>query len=312
MSTEKGTYRLVTRSDMDGLVCAILLKKMAMIDTIEFAHPKDVQDGKIELTDNDITTNLPYVESVHLAFDHHASEIIRVGEKRANYIIDPDAPSAARVVYDHFGGKETFSDISDEMMTAVDKADSAQYSLDDVLNPTGWELLSFLMDPRTGLGRYKDFRVSNYTLMMDLIDYCVDHSIDDILNLPDVKERVDLYFEHQEMSRDQLKASSTQHSNLVVVDFRDDSMILAGNRFVIYALYPGCDLSMHILWGREKQNTVFAVGKSIINRTSNIDIGKLMLEHGGGGHQAAGSCQIDNDKAAQVRQELIERLTAGG
>ena len=312
MSTENGMYRLVTRSDMDGLVCAILLKKIAMIDTIEFAHPKDVQDGKIELTDNDITTNLPYVESVHLAFDHHASETIRVGEKRANYIINPDAPSAARVVYNHFGGKKTFSDISDEMMTAVDKADSAQYSLDDVLNPTGWELLSFLMDPRTGLGRYKDFRVSNYTLIMDLIDYCVDHSIDDILNLPDVKERVDLYFEHQEMSKDQLKASSTQHSNLVVVDFRDDSMILAGNRFVVYALYPDCDLSMHILWGREKQNTVFAVGKSIINRTSNIDIGKLMLEHGSGGHRAAGSGQIDNDKAEQVRQELIERLTAGG
>jgi len=184
-------YRLVTRSDMDGLVCGVLLKSLALIDEITFVHPKDVQDGKVDITGRDITTNLPYVETAHLAFDHHFSETLRVEDKNPNHIIDASAPSAARVVYRYFGGREKFPTISEEMMAAVDKADSAQYTRDDVLHPAGWELLSFLMDARTGLGRFREFTVSNYTLMMDLIDYCKDHDIDEILTLPDVKEQLD-------------------------------------------------------------------------------------------------------------------------
>src|SRR6478736_593295 len=125
------TYRLVTRSDFDGLVCALLLKELDMVDDILFVHPKDVQDGKVEITGRDVTTNLPYDERAHLVFDHHHSETVRIGNQvqRANHVIDPRAPSAARVVYDYFGGKERFPTVSDELMAAVDQADSAQYSL---------------------------------------------------------------------------------------------------------------------------------------------------------------------------------------
>ena len=303
-------YRLVTRSDMDGLVCAVLLKELGMLDTIRFVHPKDVQDGKIELTADDITTNLPYSENVYLSFDHHFSETLRVAGAKPNQVIDPDAPSAARVVYGHFGGKAAFPNVPEEMMLAVDKADSAQFSLQEVLHPTGWVLLNFLMDPRTGLGRFRKFRISNYDLMMNLIDYCRDHPIEQILELPDVKERVDLYFEMEPQFKAQLQRCAEVHNNLVVLDLRREETIYAGNRFVIYALYPDCNLSMHVLWGVQKQNTAFAVGKSIFKRTAKINIGKTLLAYGGGGHAAAGTCQIDNDKADKIKEELIQKFSA--
>jgi len=305
-------FRLVTRSDFDGLVCAVLLKELEMIDEIKFVHPKDMQDGTILISDGDITTNLPYVPGVHLAFDHHESETIRLDEEPDNHIIDPNAPSAARVVYDHYGGKEKFPRVSDEMMDAVDKSDSAQFTEDEIINPDGWVLLNYLMDSRTGLGRFREFRVSNYQLMMELIDYCRDHTVAEILNLPDVRERVELYRDHEERFKDQIKRCATVHGNLVVLDLRNEETIFAGNRFMIYALYPDCNVSIHVMWGLNQLNTVFATGGSITNRTSKTNIGELMLEYGGGGHANAGTCQVENDDAERVLGELVARITADG
>ena len=304
-------FRLVTRSDFDGLVCAVLLKHLDMIDDIKFVHPKDMQDGKIDISGSDITTNLPYVNGVHLAFDHHLSETLR-NEKQDNHIIDPDAPSAARVVWRHYGGHEAFPESWDEMMEAVDKGDAAQFNREEVLNPTGWVLLNFLMDARTGLGRFREFRISNYNLMMDLIDYCKNHGIDEILALPDVKERVDLYFEQEVKFKEQIERCSTVHNNLVVLDLRNEEDIWAGNRFMIYALYPQCNISIHVLWGLKKQNTVFATGKSIFDRGSKTNVGELMLNYGGGGHQAAGTCQVGNDQAEETLNALIEQINQDG
>lgn len=304
-------YRLVTRSDFDGLVCAVLLKKLDLIDEIKFVHPKDMQDGKIPISDRDISTNLPYVEGVHLAFDHHSSETLRVG-KRDNHVIDPEAASAARVVYRHYGGAERFPDIPEDMMAAVDKADSAQFSRDEILSPTGWVLLNYLMDARTGLGRFRNFRISNYDLMMMLIDACLNHSVDEILAMPDVKERVDLYFEHEARFKEQIGRCSTVHRKLVVLDLRKEETIYAGNRFMIYALYPQCNISIHVMWGLKQQNTVFATGKSILDRSSRTNVGELMLEQGGGGHDAAGTCQVENDRAEAVLTELITSINADG
>ncbi|MGD9860427.1 exopolyphosphatase [Marinobacterium iners] len=309
MSAEK--FRLVTRSDFDGLVCAVLLKHLDLIDDIKFVHPKDMQDGKVDITDRDITTNLPYVKGVNLAFDHHLSETIR-NEKVDNHIIDPDAPSAARVVWKYYGGHDAFPVEWDEMMDAVDKGDSAQFTQDEVLNAEGWVLLNFLMDARTGLGRFREFRISNYALMMDLIDYCKNHSIEEILDLPDVKERVELYFEQEAKFKEQIQRCATVHDNLVVLDLRHEEQIWAGNRFMIYALYPQCNISIHVLWGLKQQNTVFATGKSIFDRSSNTNVGELMLQYGGGGHHAAGTCQVENDRAESVLNELVTRINADG
>jgi nanoRNase/pAp phosphatase (c-di-AMP/oligoRNAs hydrolase) len=305
-------YRLVTRSDFDGLVCAALLKQLGMLDDILFVHPKDMQDGKVELTDRDITTNLPYVPGVHLAFDHHDSELERLDETAENHVISAQAKSAARVVYDHFGGADRFPGVSAELMDAVDKADAADFSEDEILDPQGWIFLSFLMDPRTGLGRFRDFRISNYQLMMQLIDACTTLSVEEILASPDVAERVALYREHADAAREQILRCSTEHGKLVVLDLRDEEIIHPTNRFQVYALFPGCPISMHVLWGLKQQNTVFAVGKSILDRSSRTNVGALMLEYGGGGHEAAGTCQIENERAAAVQAELIGRICADG
>lgn len=304
-------YRLITRSDFDGLVCAVLLKHLGMINDIKFVHPKDMQDGKIEVSANDISTNLPYVPGIHLAFDHHLSETLR-NKKVDNHIIDPKAPSAARVVWDYYGGLEAFPHSWTEMMEACDRGDAAQFNKEQVLNPQGWDLLNFLMDARTGLGRFREFRISNYNLMMDLIDYCRNNTIEDIMKLPDVLERVELYNEQNALFKEQLKRCSTVHNNLVVLDLREEEIIHAGNRFVIYALFPQCNISIHVMWGFKKQNTVFATGKSIFDRSSNTNVGELMLKYGGGGHQAAGTCQVDHDKAVETLSELIEQINKDG
>lgn len=306
---EGNKYRLVTRSDFDGLVCAMILKELGLIDDIKFVHPKDMQDGKIEITGRDITTNLPYVEGVHLAFDHHLSETLRVG-KRDNHIIHPDAPSAARVVYDYYGGAAKLPRISDEMMEAVDKGDSANFSIGEVLAPTGWNLMNFIMDARTGLGRFRDFRISNYQLMMELIDYCVDHTIEEVLALPDVRERTDLYFDHEPKFTKQVQDCATVRGKVLVLDLRNEETIYAGNRFMVYALFPNVTVSIHAMRGFQNQNVVYAVGKSIFDKSSPSNIGKLMLEYGGGGHQAAGTCQIDHDMAAEVLDALVDKLNA--
>jgi nanoRNase/pAp phosphatase (c-di-AMP/oligoRNAs hydrolase) len=298
-------YRLVTRSDFDGLVCAVLLKELDLIDDILFVHPKDLQDGRVEIGPRDITTNLPYVAAAHLVFDHHRSETLRNTAHVGNHVIDPDAPSAARVVWRHYGGAAMFPTVDDALMRAVDQADSAQYSLEEVLHTKGWTLLNFLMDARTGLGRFREFRISNYQLMMALIDACRTMTIHEILALPDVRERVELYFSHESRAVDQLLAASTVHGNVVVVDLRDQDTIWATNRFMVYALFPQCNLSIHRMWGLRKQNTVFAIGKSIFERTCATDIGALCLRYGGGGHAAAGTCQIEHAMADRILAELL-------
>ncbi len=305
--------RLVTRSDFDGLVCAMLLKEMDLIGDIKFVHPKDVQDGKVELSENDITTNLPFDKRVGLAFDHHESELIRNKEEdyRGKYIIEGDAKSAARVVYNYYGGAKTFKRVSEEIMLAVDKGDSADFTKDEILNPTGWVLMNFLMDARTGLGRFHDFRISNYDLMMELIDYCVDHSIDQVLELPDVKERVDLYFEQQEKFVEQLKRVTRIEDKVAVIDLRNEDPIYTGNRFMVYALWPEVQISIHVAWGFRKQNTAVMIGKSIINKSSDFNIGELCLSYGGGGHANAGTCQLENDIIDTELPVIIEKINKG-
>ncbi len=307
---EQQVRRLVTRSDFDGLACAMMLKELQLIDEIKFVHPKDVQDGKIELSKNDITTNLPYDPRVSLAFDHHESEVDRLKaiETGGKLIIDPKARSAARVVYDYYGGKEAFPRISEDLMAAVDKGDSADFTMDEILDPKGWVLLHYLMDARTGLGRFHHFRISNYDLMMQLIDYCLDHDIDEILELPDVKERVELYFEQAEQFKAQLRRIARVHDKVVVLDLRNEEVIHAGNRFMIYALYPETEISVHVAWGFRKQNTAVMIGKSIVNKASQVDIGELCLQYGGGGHRNAGTCQMDNDVVDEKLPDIIRAL----
>ena len=231
-----------------------------------------------------------------------------IGTDHANYMIDAEAPSAARVVYNHFGGASAFPLVSAELMGAVDQADSADYNRAEILDPQGWVLLNFVMDPRTGLGRFHDFGVSNYDLMMHLIDYCLSHSVDEVLQLPDVAERVALYRQQSALFRAQLERCTTVIGDVAVVDLRKEDPIYAGNRFMVYALCPEASVSLHVMWGRQKQNTVLAVGKSILNRSNPVDIGALVLQFGGGGHRNAGTCQVGHEDAERDLGEIVSAL----
>lgn len=299
--------RLLTRNDFDGLVCAALLKELNIIDEIRFVHPKDMQDGKISISDEDITANLPYVEGVDIAFDHHISETERV-DSAPNHIVYPNSPSAARVVYEYYGAENKFKNLNPSLMEAVDVADSAQYTAEQILNPAGWTLLSFIIDPRTGLGRFKNFRISHNDLMLKLVDLCRTKGIDEILRDEDVQERVRLYSEHQTKFIEQLKKCTQLHQNAAHINLRGEETIYAGNRFMIYTLYPQVNISVHELWGKNKRNVVFAVGKSIFNKTSRMNIGEFLLQYGGGGHVTAGTCQVAIEKADKVRQEIITAM----
>ncbi len=302
------TYTLYTRSNFDGLVCAALLKEIGLIDEVKFVHPKDVQDGKIQLGENDITASLPYCSGVYMAFDHHSSEAVRTKEVKENYIIEPAAPSSARIIYEYFGGQDRFSSSLHDLMDAVDKADCTNFSEEDVLNPEGWVFLNYLMDPRTGLGRFRNFNISNYNLMLKLVDLCPKKSITEIMEDPDVRERVVLYNEEQEKFKEQIKRCTKVDGNIAILDVRNEEVIHVGNRFMVYALFPECNISVHVFYGKQNQNTVFAVGKSIVNRSCPIDIGAMMYEYAGGGHMNAGTCQVDNDKADETLQSIIDKI----
>jgi len=299
--------RLVTRSDFDGIVCAMLFKKLNMVDEMKFVHPKDMQDGLIDISENDIIANLPYVQGCGLWFDHHSSEIQR-NDTNLQFVGDVRvAPSAARVVYDYYGGKAKFGDI-DDIMQGVDKADSAQFSADEILHPRGWNLLSFLMDSRTGLGRFHDYRISNYQLMEMLVDECAKRTVEEILALPDVQERVVRYHKLDQSFREMLQQHTRLENHVIVTDLRNVETLYPGNRFMIYALFPQGNISIWVTDGRNKRNCVFACGRSIVNRTSQTNIGEIMLSMGGGGHRTAGTCQVPYDDANQVLEKLIAAM----
>ncbi|MBF0226190.1 MAG: exopolyphosphatase [Desulfobacterales bacterium] len=305
--------RLLTRSDFDGLVCAVFLVEKGIVDEYKFVHPKDIQDGKVEVTKNDVLANIPYVNGCGLWFDHHSSEDERLNLSTLEFqgACKPE-PSAAQVIWDYYGGENVFGKHFLPLLDAVNKSDSGNLTADQILNPKGWFLISFVMDPRTGLGRFRDYRISNYQLMEDMIQYCRTKTAEEILQLPDVVERTNRYFEHQKHFEEMLRKSCTIHDNVIVTNLINDDIIFCGNRFCVYALYPEQNIEIRIMWGKDKQNVVFTCGHSILNRTSKTNVGKLMLEYFGGGHEKVGTCQILVEDWENVLNELIDRMKKDG
>jgi nanoRNase/pAp phosphatase (c-di-AMP/oligoRNAs hydrolase) len=304
--------RLLTRSDFDGLICAVLLKEAGIMDDWKFVHPKDVQDGKVAAGDNDILANVPYAPGCGLWFDHHSSEQERLDFNFSFQGVSRLAPSCARVIWDYYGGHKTFPERFDRMLEYVDRCDSGNLTVAEIENPSGWILLSFIMDPRTGLGRYRDYRISNYQLMEKLVEMCRIDDVETILKDPDVRERIERYYQQDALFRDMLKKRGTVHGNVVLLDFREQDEIYTGNRFVVYTMFPDCNVSVQVIWGKLKQNTVITVGHSITNRTCKTDVGALMLEYGGGGHSKVGTCQVDTSIAEEALADIMERLQKNG
>jgi nanoRNase/pAp phosphatase (c-di-AMP/oligoRNAs hydrolase) len=299
--------KLFTRSDFDGLACGALLSYLGLIDDWRFVHPKDIQDGLVEATDNDILANIPYIKGCKLWFDHHSSESERLGKGAYFEGVSKPAPSCARVVYEYYGGDAKLGKFA-EMIHYVDKVDSGDLSKDEIQDPKGWVLLGFIMDPRTGLGRFRNFTVSNYDLMTNLAKACAEKSIYDILEMPDVKERLDFYFQQKDLFIEMVKSHAEVIDNVIKVDLRDVETIYAGNRFILYTLYPEQNISVWVVDGRNKSNVAITVGYSIINRTSTVDVGSILLYYGGGGHKQVGTCQVSYDDANKIIAEILEKV----
>ena len=299
--------RLVTRADFDGLVCATILKDLGVIDTWKFVHPKDLQDGKVEVNDRDVLANVPYVAGCSLWFDHHSSEEERLNRNVKFEGASHAAPSCARIVYEYYGGKKVMPQF-EEMILSVDKVDAGLLSKDEIIEPAGWILLGFIMDPRTGLGRFRDFSISNLDLMGRLIEDCRTLKVDQILELPDVKERVNKYFEQTEKFKEMILKHSRVNWEVLITDLRGVSPIYTGNRFLIYSLFPEQNISLWVTDGKGKENVAVAVGYSVLNRTARVDVGSLMLKYGGGGHYRVGTCQIDHDKADETLNEIVSAI----
>lgn len=299
--------RLLTRSDFDGLVCGALLKKIGLIHSWTFVHPKDLQDGKVEVTPNDVLANVPYVDGCGIWFDHHFTEIERMqdksikGERRIT-------PSCARVIFEYYK-KDYPINHFEELVTVCDRVDSANLTREEILNPTGGILLGFIMDPRSGLGRFRNFTVSNLALMEDLLSKCAELSVDEILELPDVKERIEVYKEQAELFDTMLKKHTKTVANVIITDLRGVETINSGNRFYIYSLYPEQNVSVWIVDGRAKQNVSIAVGYSILNKTCEVNVGAICASFGGGGHKAVGTCQVPYNDADKTIEEITKLLS---
>ncbi len=304
--------RLLTRSDFDGLACGALLTEVGIVDNFKFVHPKDIQDGLVEVSDNDVLANIPYVKGCKMWFDHHSSESERLSDGEKYFEGESRiAPSAARIIYEYYGGKDKMPHF-EEMIKYVDKVDSGDLTKEEILDPKGWILLGFIMDPRTGLGRFRNFAISNYELMQVLMEACRTKNIDEILAMPDVLERVELYNDQSKLFIQMLKERTKVDGNVIITDLRNVDIIFAGNRFLVYSLFPEQNISIWVVDGRGKQNCPIAVGYSIINKTSNTDVGSLMLKHGGGGHKQVGTCQVAYDEADKVIDELVNQMKIDG
>ena len=297
--------RLLTRSDFDGICCAVLLKELGVVDEMVYAHPKDLQDGKVAVTKNDVLANVPFVEGAGMWFDHHSSEDERI--KDAGDIAGKagSAASTARLIYEYYGPEKLSK--FDEMLKYCDKMDSADLIEDEIKNPEGWVMLGFICDPRTGLGYHKSFKTSNLDLMQSLTGYISSMPVEDILKLPDVQERVEMYNEKTAEYAEFLEENARPAGKVLIIDTRG-KVVPSGNRFIEYTMFPDTNISARLIDGKVDDVTSISVGHSIINRTATADVGSIMLKYGGGGHRKVGTCQVSAQEAGKIFEEIVNEL----
>ena len=297
--------RLVTRADLDGLACAVLMTASEKIDEILLVHPQDITDKKIPINVNDILANLPYHPSCGKWFDHH---LLTESNERPPEKFDGRyglAPSAARVAFEYYIEKNPFLRKYETFIAETDRLDSAQLNIDDVLEPKGYILLGYTLDPRTGLGAYQDY-------FKKLVQWLHSKPIEEIMEIPEVKERVDRIREQDKAFREATLAHSRLDGNVLVTDFRGLSALPVGNRFLVYTLFPQANISMRVHWGPSREHVSVAVGHSIFNRTSRTTVGNLMSHYGGGGHTGAGHCLVSAADADLKIAEMIATMKKDG
>jgi nanoRNase/pAp phosphatase (c-di-AMP/oligoRNAs hydrolase) len=179
--------------------------------------------------------------------------------------------------------------------------DSATLNLNDVLDPQGYILLGYTIDPRSGLGSFKEY-------FLDLMQALKTRSISEILQMPEVRRRVELMMQEWDHFKKLTREHSRLEGNVIVTDFRNVDPAPVGNRFMVYVLFPKANVSVRIHWGPQKQFVSVVVGHSIFNRTCKVNVGELMSDFGGGGHVGAGASPLKLESAENDIAEIIRRL----
>ena len=297
--------RLVTRGDLDGLTCAVLITSCEDVDEIMLVHPQDITDRRLAITDDDIIANLPYQSGVGKWFDHHL--LTHQSERppaqfEGRYGL---APSAARMAYEYYLPKHPELKRHERLLAETDRLDAAQLTLDDVLDPRDYILLGYTLDPRTGLGAYQDY-------FRSLVEAAKTKPIAEILARPDVDERVKRMRAQDAAFRETTQERSRVDGNVVFTDFRNEDPMPIGNRFLVYSLFPQANVSLRVHWGPSREHVAAAAGHSIFNRTSRTNVGELMARYGGGGHRGAGTCLLDAARAEAGIAEIIAAMKADG
>jgi oligoribonuclease NrnB/cAMP/cGMP phosphodiesterase (DHH superfamily) len=305
--------RLLTRDDFDGLVCAALLTEKGIVDEFKFVHPRDVQNNSVAVTANDVLANVPYAKGCGLWFDHHSSEEERLEFNDLKFEGDSrGAPSAAQVIWEYYGGIKTFGKHFLPLLDAVNKYDSADLTLDEILLAEDWIMIAFIIDPRTGLSEATDFKITNEQFVRNMIQYCRTMTVEEILKIPDVQERAQRYNEQQILFKDMLRRCTTFDRNVVLTNLLNEDTVYCGNRFIVFASHPDQNIEIRLGWDKEKRNVNIQCGHSILNRTSKTNVGKLMYKYGGGGHGKVGSCRVPVDKWQETTTEILEQMKHDG
>jgi hypothetical protein len=297
--------RLVTRGDLDGLTCAVLITSCEPVDEVVLIHPQDITDKRLGITGNDILANLPYHPGCGKWFDHH---LLTDSNERPPDVFDGRyglAPSAARVVYEYYLANHPEIERYGHLLAETDRLDSAQLNIDDVLDPKDYILLGYTLDPRTGLGSYQEY-------FSKLVNALKTKPIGEIMASADVKDRVARIREQDERFREITLRRSQLDKNVVLTDFREQNPIPVGNRFIIYTLFPQANISLRVHRGPSPEHVAAAVGHSIFNRTSRTNVGMLMSHYGGGGHTGAGTCLLPAAKADTLIAEMIATMKKDG
>ncbi|MEE9166801.1 MAG: exopolyphosphatase [Candidatus Neomarinimicrobiota bacterium] len=299
--------RVIYRGDLDGTVCAAILEEVGLCDELKQAHPKDMQEGRVDVSDQDIICNLPYHPNCHMWFDHHSGEIDRTRLPSDFKGLVEEAPSAAGLVYKYFLPDHPELRKLGEIVRDTDLVDSANLTLEQVKEPQGAILLGFLLDPRTGLGLIHDFAISNYQWVLQVPHLLTEHTVDEVLAMPDTQERIMKYHELQETAAEFYSENSYLDGNVIVTDVRGKK-IPAANRFLIYTL-PSLEegnISVRIADGKKGEFDTISVAHSIFVRSSTVDANELCRKYGGGGLKGAATCQPLLDESDKVFKDIVE------
>lgn len=300
--------RLVTRGDLDGLTSAVIITMKEPIDSILLVHPQDITDKAVEIRPDDILANLPYDARCGKWFDHH---LLTESNQKPPEDFDGKyglAPSAARLVYEYYLEKDPDDPALrrlEPLVSETDRLDAAQLTREDVDNPRDYILLGYTIDSRTGLGNFEHYFTT-------LVEALKTKSIQEVLAMPEVRERIERIRADQAAFKHLLTRNSFQLNNVVITDLREIERLPAGNRFLVYMLFPEANVSLRVHWGPRHDSVIAAVGHSIFNRTCKTSVGELMSRYGGGGHRGAGTCVLPIEKAADAIDEILFELQANG